>query len=129
REPFLEGWQAVAEFLRAANAAAPAKSQKPVQPPRGPTRAPPRRDAHRDGTDRSRTQCYHPWVVEFRRHPRVPFEGSVEFGRKGGSDRVAGECKDVSLGGMYVQTPNPMPFGAELFLYVTFPGGSAPFAI
>jgi hypothetical protein len=68
-------------------------------------------------------------VVEFRRHPRVPFEGSVEFGRKGGSDRVAGECKDVSVGGMYVQTPNPMPFGAELFVYVTFPGGSAPFAI
>jgi PilZ domain-containing protein len=68
-------------------------------------------------------------VVELRRHARVPFEGSVEFGRKGASDRVVGECKDVSLGGMYVQTPTPLPFGTEVVLYVTFPGASAPFTI
>lgn len=68
-------------------------------------------------------------MVELRRHARVPFEGSVEFGRKGGGDRLAGQCKDVSLGGMYLQTPNPLPFGAELLLHVTFPGASAPFTI
>jgi Tfp pilus assembly protein PilZ len=61
-------------------------------------------------------------VVDLRSHPRVSFDGPVEFVAKGSSQRVAGRCKDVSLGGMYVQTSQPLPFGAELVVYITLPG-------
>jgi hypothetical protein len=68
-------------------------------------------------------------VTDLRRHPRVPFDGPVEFARKGASERIAGQCKDISLGGMYVQTPSPSPFGAELIVHVTLPSSRTAFAI
>ena len=61
-------------------------------------------------------------MVELRRHPRAPFDGPVEFVAKGSSERIAGRCKDVSLGGMYVQTPHPLPFGVDLVVHLTLPG-------
>ena len=61
-------------------------------------------------------------MVELRRHQRVPFDGPVEFVAKGSTERIAGRCKDVSLGGMFVQTPSALPFGAELVVHVTLPG-------
>jgi Tfp pilus assembly protein PilZ len=59
----------------------------------------------------------------------VPFDGPVEFNVKGTQERIEGRCKDVSLGGMYVQTSRPLPFGVELIMHVTLPGRSAPFAM
>jgi type IV pilus assembly protein PilZ len=88
-----------------------------------------RRDARRDEKERSLSQCYHRYVADLRRHPRVPFDGSVEFARKGSSERTAGRCKDISLGGMYVQTTHPQAFGIEVVVHVTLPGSSKPFAI
>jgi Tfp pilus assembly protein PilZ len=64
-------------------------------------------------------------VVELRRHPRASFDGPVEFAAKGSSERVAGQCRDISLGGMYVQTPRPLAFGTELVVHVTLPGHKA----
>jgi hypothetical protein len=52
----------------------------------------------------------------------VPFDGPVEFNVKGSHERIAGRCKDVSLGGMYVQTSRPLPFGVELVMHVALPG-------
>ena len=68
-------------------------------------------------------------MADLRRHPRVPFDGPVEFAQKGAGERIAGQCKDISLGGMYVQTPRPSPFGAELIVHVTLPSSPTPFAI
>jgi type IV pilus assembly protein PilZ len=68
-------------------------------------------------------------VRELRRHPRAPFDGSVEFVSSGSSERVRGRCKDVSVGGMYVQTEQALPFGTELVVHVNLPGEKAPFAI
>jgi type IV pilus assembly protein PilZ len=48
---------------------------------------------------------------------------------KGSNERIAGRCKDLSLGGMYVQTSRPAPFGVELVMHLTMPGRDAPFAM
>jgi hypothetical protein len=68
-------------------------------------------------------------MVEFRRHPRAPFACSVEFSPKGIAECTPGSCTDISLGGMYVETPRPLPFGTELVVHLKFPGQPAPFAL
>lgn len=68
-------------------------------------------------------------MVELRRHPRVPYDGPLEFVATGANERFAGQCKDVSLGGMYVQTPTPLPFGNPLVVHITLPGVKTPLAI
>jgi len=68
-------------------------------------------------------------VVELRRHPRVPFDSPVEFVAKGSSERCAGRCKDLSLGGMYVQTPEALPFGIDLVVHISLPGMKMPLAM
>lgn len=64
-------------------------------------------------------------MVELRRHPRASFDGPVEFVAKGSSERNAGQCRDISLGGMYIQTPRPLAFGTELAVHVTLPSQKA----
>jgi hypothetical protein len=91
--------------------------------------ATPRRALHGDERDRPPTQCYHQAVVELRRHQRVPFDGPVEFVAKGSSERIAGRSKDVSLGGMYIQTSSALPFGVELVVHITLPGQKMPLAM
>lgn len=59
-------------------------------------------------------------VVEARKHPRQSVRMSVEF-QQGDQPRVAGSCRDLSLGGMFVETPSPAPFGSSVQVYVTFP--------
>jgi len=68
-------------------------------------------------------------VVELRRHPRAPVDAAVEFVAKASSERLAGRCRDVSLGGMFIQTPAPLAFGTELLVYLTWPGQKAPVAL
>ncbi len=68
-------------------------------------------------------------MVELRQHQRAPIDVPVVFVVKGSADRVPGRAKDVSLGGMYVQTPTPPRFGVELIVHVTFPGSKAAHAI
>ena len=68
-------------------------------------------------------------MVELRRYQRAPIDVPVEFAAKGSTERVAGRAKDISLGGMFVETPAPLPFGAELVVHVTLPGQKAPFAL
>ncbi len=68
-------------------------------------------------------------MVELRRHPRVPFDGPVEFVAHGSSERLAGRSKDVSLGGMYVHTPQTLSFGIELVVHIRLPGIKTPLAM
>jgi type IV pilus assembly protein PilZ len=68
-------------------------------------------------------------VVELRRYERTPIDVAVEFAAKGSRDRAAGRALDLSLGGMYVETAAPLPFGAELVVHVVLPGQKAPFAL
>ena len=68
-------------------------------------------------------------MVELRRYQRTPIDVAVEFVAKGSGERRSGRAGDLSLGGMYVQTANPLAFGAELVVHLTLPGQKAPFAL
>jgi type IV pilus assembly protein PilZ len=67
--------------------------------------------------------------VELRRYARAKLEVPVEFSPKGQKDRVPGLSRDISLGGMFIDTSGPLPFGAELTVYVTLPGQNVPFSL
>ena len=67
-------------------------------------------------------------MTEHRQHPRKPLKLSVSFGQIGGG-RVEGSCRDISLGGMFIETPDPMPYGAEVLVYVSLPGLHAETAV
>ena len=47
----------------------------------------------------------------------------------GSNELVAGRCRDVSVGGMYVETSQPVHFGAALVVRVSVPGQKTPLAI
>jgi type IV pilus assembly protein PilZ len=49
-------------------------------------------------------------VQEKRQHPRKPLHPPVSFTLASGQ-RFPGECGDISLGGAYIETPQPAPFG------------------
>jgi type IV pilus assembly protein PilZ len=68
-------------------------------------------------------------VVELRRYQRSPVDLPVEFAAKGSPQRFAGRATDLSLGGMFVETDQPLAFGAELIVHTHLPGLKAPVAL
>jgi PilZ domain-containing protein len=76
-------------------------------------------------------------VIENRQHNRAVLDAPVEFVKKGSSERIAGRAKDISLGGMFIETSTPLPFSSELVVYITLPSAAgsaaaaakAPFAL
>jgi hypothetical protein len=67
--------------------------------------------------------------VEHRRHHRVPFTEAVVFLRKGGAEHTTGQSTDISLGGMFVQTAAPAPFGAAIEIHLHVPGEPSAFVL
>jgi len=68
--------------------------------------------------------------VELRRTPRAPIDLPVAFVSKAQeTDRRGGRAKDISLGGMFVETVDPPSFGAEVVIELTLPGQRSAFAI
>jgi len=63
---------------------------------------------------------------EKRRTDRVPIEVAVQFTSKGSLDKIPGVSKDISLGGMFIETAFPAPFGAAVLVGLTLPGQEAP---
>lgn len=68
-------------------------------------------------------------MVELRRYQRTPVDVAVEFVAKGSGERSPGRAKDISVGGMYVETPTPAAFGAEIVVHVLLPGQKASLAL
>jgi hypothetical protein len=68
-------------------------------------------------------------VLELRRHNRAPLDVTVEFVIKGSDKRITGRAKDISLGGMFIETSSPITFSSELVVHVTLPSQKAPFAL
>jgi type IV pilus assembly protein PilZ len=68
-------------------------------------------------------------VFEHRRYTRAPLDVPAEFVAKGGKERVACRAKDVSLGGMFLETGAPLAHNAALVVYVTLPGEKGAFAL
>ncbi len=60
-------------------------------------------------------------VVELRRYQRTPIDVTVEFSRKGTNELFAGRAKDISIGGMFVETTEPLPFGSDVVVHITLP--------
>lgn len=61
-------------------------------------------------------------MVDQRRHPRLTIELPLLFQVKGRSRERAGVGRNVSIGGMFVETDEPAPFGSELLVRVRLPG-------
>lgn len=59
--------------------------------------------------------------TEKRQHPRKVIETLVTFQIADGA-RIEARCHDVSLGGMFVDTPAPLPYGARVRLFLRLPG-------
>jgi type IV pilus assembly protein PilZ len=67
-------------------------------------------------------------VTELRRHQRAAIDVPVEFIPKSGGERTLGRAKDVSVGGMFIQTDRPLAFSEDLVVHVTLPGQRSPSA-
>jgi type IV pilus assembly protein PilZ len=57
-------------------------------------------------------------VIEKRRYARAPIDLPVVFSPKGSAGSANGMGKDISLGGMFIETDTPAAFGAEVVVRV-----------
>jgi type IV pilus assembly protein PilZ len=57
-------------------------------------------------------------VIEKRRYTRAPIDLPVVFSVKGSGGSGDGIGKDISLGGIFIETETPAAFGAELTVRV-----------
>jgi Tfp pilus assembly protein PilZ len=60
--------------------------------------------------------------VEQRRYARAPVNSPASFSIKGKPEKRDGLCKDISIGGMFVETDAPAAFGADVVIHVALPG-------
>jgi hypothetical protein len=51
--------------------------------------------------------------IERRREPRVPFSAAAEILDEQDNSRTPTRIRDLSLGGCYVEMPNPFPAGTS----------------
>jgi Tfp pilus assembly protein PilZ len=61
-------------------------------------------------------------VIEQRRYARAPIDTPLSFSVKGQSDDREGVGKDISIGGMFVETSAPAGFGESVVIHVSLPG-------
>jgi c-di-GMP-binding flagellar brake protein YcgR len=67
--------------------------------------------------------------VENRQHQRAPVDLPVEIAIKASDARIQGRAVDLSLGGMFVRTAHPQPFGAEVVVHAALTANKAPFEL
>jgi uncharacterized protein (TIGR02266 family) len=60
-------------------------------------------------------------LVELRRFIRTPIDVPVNFINKGSTALISGRAKDVSVGGMFVETMRPSQFGTEVTVRLRLP--------
>ncbi len=61
-------------------------------------------------------------VEEKRRHARVPIDIPLLFQVKGRNRERPGAAKDISVGGMFIETDEASKFGSELLIRIRLPG-------
>ena len=66
-------------------------------------------------------------MTELRRTPRARLETTVDV--TVGGEHHAGQSRDISLGGMFLESAVVPAFGAAVVVTLTMPGQKAPFAI
>jgi type IV pilus assembly protein PilZ len=57
-------------------------------------------------------------VIEKRRYARATIEVPVLFAAKGTTQASSGVGRDISIGGMFIETPTPASFAAEIRIRV-----------
>jgi hypothetical protein len=60
-------------------------------------------------------------VPENRKHPRKSLHSPVAF-RSPEGPRVEAMSRDISLGGLFIETPSPPPYGATVRVFIVLPG-------
>ncbi len=63
-------------------------------------------------------------MEEKRVHPRIPINVDVSCEMKDGA-AVTGVAKDLSLGGMFIESEQAPPFGTDLTIVGRLPGASS----
>ncbi|MBI5532062.1 MAG: PilZ domain-containing protein [Deltaproteobacteria bacterium] len=66
-------------------------------------------------------------MTEKRQFRRTPVDVPVLITLEGAQDKTPGRCRDMSIGGVFVETELKAAFGARLKLTVTAPGGDMEF--
>lgn len=61
-------------------------------------------------------------MIEQRRHARAPIDAQLAFSVKGVKEQRTGIGRDISLGGMFIETTSPATFGADVIVHVDLPG-------
>ena len=59
-----------------------------------------------------------------RSHPRVPLNAEVMC-EVTGAPSIVGQAKDISVGGMYIESETPVSFGTEVSIVVRLPNTKA----
>jgi len=62
-------------------------------------------------------------MIDLRRTPRVPLHKTIEFSSDGDDVpvRMEGTARDVSLGGMFIETEAPCAQGERITIHLTLP--------
>ncbi len=70
-------------------------------------------------------------MLEKRRHARATIDLPVAFALKGVVDQSGGIGKDISLGGMFIETETPATFGGEVVVRIRLrtPSGEQEFSL
>lgn len=63
-------------------------------------------------------------MSEQRHFQRAEIDVSLTFVLKGKTDVFQGSARDLSIGGMFVETATPAPFNAEVVVSLVLPGAS-----
>ena len=67
--------------------------------------------------------------MELRRFNRAPIDHTLLFVKKGGDEFIEGLGRDISLGGMFIETELPAEFNAELVIHLTLDEDGAEYAL
>lgn len=68
-------------------------------------------------------------MIEQRRFARAPLACPLFFSLKGNLEQREGIARDISIGGMFVETATPAGFGANVVIHIQFPGSDEAVAI
>ncbi len=61
-------------------------------------------------------------MIEQRRYARAPIDSPASFSVKGKAGKAEGLAKDISIGGMFIETAAPAGFGADVIVHLMLPG-------
>lgn len=68
-------------------------------------------------------------MIEKRRYARAPLDRPASFSIKGEGGTREGIGRDIAVGGMFIETPAPAKFGADVIVHVELPGSDGPVSL